>query len=648
MNHSTFPTNTQSNSIETTTAIDLGREYMRRHPGTFYVAGRHSEGWYRMKRARLMAMPTPAICDEIRRLIDTWPTPTLPGAFEETESYLRAKLYTDPAMLEGTPGVKVIDGHPSSARLALDKMSDDDFAAIDPKYTRGAHTHTEAQRRTGYERCKFGRAARRHLAKVEFLTPERVKELRELDDMRRELDKARIELEAAQQAATGASGAAGTVGPNSGNQTGSGAQNGPQAQASAPAPQPQTKASRATGTRSDRLIQALESLGITFRLNRLEDNIEVNGERLDDVKESAIKLMMRDQSFSRADTTDAINVLAGRNAYDPVEDYLLGLQWDGQNHVGQMLTYLTGDGTMVHYKSGDHPLYAALISRWLAGAVARGLDRGKSAFNHQTPMLVLIGPQGIGKSSWARWLTSGIGFEYHRESTLDPHNPEHIRSMVNKWIWEVSELGSSLRRGDRDSLKSFITQEWHTYRKPWGKHPITKPTLCNFVGTLNPETGFLDDPTGHPRFLPVDITAIDHGYSKAIDVNQMWAQVVHEYRAGRLTPELNAAERAALAAVYKEHEVENPLETYIRMYFDVDPSNAAWKAHTASIIQRLREFGILLPADPKVAGRKINDALATMGLALQKHPFTVGTVRGRGYFGIQPNIKVPPTYKGFP
>jgi predicted P-loop ATPase len=389
---------------------------------------------------------------------------------------------------------------------------------------------------------------------------------------------------------------------------------------------------------SSSLLEALGAMGMTFKLNQLEDNIEVDGQRLDDVIAAGINLKLVDQGFSRPNIADGITVLAGRSTYHPVQDYLLGLKWDGHNHLRDLMDYFTGDGKTIQCGGKDEPLHAMLIGRWLTGAAARAIETASpTPFKHQTPMLVLIGGQGIGKSSWVRWLASGIGYEYHRESMVNPHGVEDVRSMVTKWIWEVSELASSLRRSDRDSLKAFITQEWHTYRKPWGKHQITKPTLCNFVGTLNPETGFLDDPTGNRRFLPVVIHALDHGYKDNIDVNQVWAQVVSMYRNGQTTPELNQAELVALAAVHKEHEIENPLETYINMYFDVVPSNQEMRCHTAAILQRLQDFKVGLPADPKVGGRKINDVLAPMGL--KSDEFRIDGVKGRGWIGIAPNAK---------
>jgi len=386
-------------------------------------------------------------------------------------------------------------------------------------------------------------------------------------------------------------------------------------------------------------VEALRSTAHTFALNVLEDTVEIDGRRLDDVTRSKIYLDMIGKGISKNYVDDCINVLSGENTYHPVQRYLNGLQWDGADQVDVLLSHIRGDGrTVVCADGSTQPLHSILVFRWLLGCVARALDGDKAtAFKHQTPMLVFVGGQGAGKSSFVRWLCSGIGYEFHQEGPVNPQKIEDQRSMVTKWIWEVSELGASLRRSDREAVKGFITQEWHTYRKPWGRSNITKPTLCNLVGSINGETGFLDDPTGHRRFLPVQITGLDWNYSKTVDVNQLWAQLVHLYRTGA-SPELTPAERTELAKIHAEHEIENPLLTYLQMYFTIAPGIG--QCFTATIIQRLQAFGVNLSSNTKVAGREINDVLAPLGLT--RKSISIDGIKGWGWIGIQPKKLQPP------
>jgi len=391
-------------------------------------------------------------------------------------------------------------------------------------------------------------------------------------------------------------------------------------------------------TKRDEWLAALNSLGHTFRLNQLEDVPEMDGVPLNDVDRSDLYLEMISRGVSKSYVDDVINVVAKANAYHPVQQYLNGLTWDGGDHLTAFMDHLTGDSPLVTMADGtQHSLHRLLISRWLIGCAARALDGDKeNPFKHQTPVLVFVGGQEIGKSSIPRWLVSSLSIQYHQEGPLDPHKVEDKRSMITKWIWEVSELGSSLRRSDRDALKGFITQEWHTYRKPWGKGNITKPTLCNLVGTVNPEYGFLDDQTGNRRFLPVKITAIDHSYAQRVAVDQLWAQIVHMYRSG-VSPNLSPEEKDALKGEHARHEIENPLQQYLQMYFDIIPGNEDLRCFTAEIVARLRAFNVALSPDVKVAGKQIAEALSTFGL--ERAQTSIGGVKGRVWVGISPNMK---------
>jgi len=75
---------------------------------------------------------------------------------------------------------------------------------------------------------------------------------------------------------------------------------------------------------------------------------------------------------------DVLNVAAKDNAYHPVQKYLTGLVWNGEDHLTAFLDHLTGDSETVTYANGtSQPLWRLLFSRWLLGCVARALDGDK-------------------------------------------------------------------------------------------------------------------------------------------------------------------------------------------------------------------------------------------------------------------------------
>lgn len=364
-------------------------------------------------------------------------------------------------------------------------------------------------------------------------------------------------------------------------------------------------------TKSQQIKSSLRKYG-NFTLNRLEDMPEVDGNPIDDSELSEINLHMLDCGIDKKHIIDAINSVARESSYHPIKDYLDGLQYDGGSHLAEMLSYLTGDDD----KIDGTPVHQVFITKWMLGCVARVLQSGEknNPFKHQNPMLILSGEQGIGKSSWVRWLCSGIGFDYHREGRLSAVSIEDQRSMITKWIWEVSEF--AIDHKTRDATKALITQENHTYRTPYAKRQITKPTLCNLVSTINPQGGILNDATGERRYMPVNIWAIDHDYAKHIDIDSVWAEVHHMYMNGA-SPKLTKEENQALNSARQQHRIENPLEEYIEMYFEItkDPLDTLL---SAEMIKHLEKQGVRLGNSIIGAGMNLRNALAFLGIEKPK------------------------------
>ena len=298
-------------------------------------------------------------------------------------------------------------------------------------------------------------------------------------------------------------------------------------------------------------MAALKSLGLEFRLNLLDDSIEVNGKLLTDNLIGNINPRMRDIGYhKRLDIYEAILIAAGENCYHPVKAYLESLKWDGRQHINQLASYF----------KDTHGIFGLWLRKWLVGAVAKVYEPA------QNPMLVLDGAQGKGKSHFAAWLCP---LERHFvEGAIQPDNNDHHLRLAKTWIWEVSELGATTRKADREALKSFITQKEINARKPYGRFPIQKPAMASFIGTVNDEAGFLNDPTGSRRFLVCTLTDIRWGYSKQININDIWAEANHLYRTGyswRLSPE----EQQLQADINENYEVDEPLVSEVQTYYEI-------------------------------------------------------------------------------
>ncbi len=326
-----------------------------------------------------------------------------------------------------------------------------------------------------------------------------------------------------------------------------------------PTPPAQTKRRRIL---SAEYLKVLNDLGYTFRMNILNDMVEVqrNGawEILSDPIAALIRREMRDKGYEQVNVMeDAYTAEAYLNRYHPVQDYLNSLQYDGGNYIEQ----LAG-----HFVDVDG-VFAFMLRRWLIGAVA------KAHLGVQNRMLVMEGNQGLGKSEFVKWLASVVPDAYI-EGPIETGDKDNLIRLASRWVWEVSEFGNTVRRSDRDALKFFLSMNRVTVRKSYGRIDMVKPTLASWIGTFNDEGGVLNDPTGSRRFMVCKLTAIDWSYTQ-LDPNKIWAEANAAFRSGEPW-NLQPDEAARTNQVNERYEMDDPVEGLLKQFYHVDPQDKTW------------------------------------------------------------------------
>lgn len=222
---------------------------------------------------------------------------------------------------------------------------------------------------------------------------------------------------------------------------------------------------------------------------------------------------------SRGNIDSALSIHASIHAFNEVQDYIKRLQWDGVPRL---------DTLFIDYLGAADTEYNRTVCRKIfTAAVARAMVPG-CKFD---TMLILAGPQGLGKSTLLDKMSRG----WFNDSIRSFEGKEASELLQGVWLVEIAEL-DAFRRTDIARIKQFLSLRADRYRAAYGRHVKELPRCCVFFGTCN-EMEFLQDPTGNRRFWPVDVYEIaptKRVWSDLTDdvVDQLWAEAKARWQSG--------------------------------------------------------------------------------------------------------------------
>lgn len=266
--------------------------------------------------------------------------------------------------------------------------------------------------------------------------------------------------------------------------------------------------------------------------------------------------------FSKAVLWDGLVTAARQRTVHPLQDYLRGLEWDGQPRLSTWLT---------RYLGAEDSDYTRACGRWWAiSAVARALQPGCQA-DH---VIVLEGAQGAGKTTAVRLLAG----DWYLGSLPDLRDKDAVQVLSGRWLVELGEL-DALRGAGATRIKDFVSQTWDVFRPSYGRTPVRRGRGVAFMGTTN-ENHYLDDPTGARRWWPVRVSRCDRDALEQ-DRDQIWAEAMTHYLDGASwhpSPELASAIKDEQEARLQGDPWEDPIDSWCRGRDDVSTGEVLWGA----------------------------------------------------------------------
>lgn len=258
----------------------------------------------------------------------------------------------------------------------------------------------------------------------------------------------------------------------------------------------------------------------------------VPGDRLDDRHDTLMQAWLQRETNDpgwKIDTVRrAADVVAKKNSFNPIRDYLNALPpWDQVPRLPNWLVHYCGAGPAEGDDSREAQSLSAFVSaigeRWWISAIARAFLPGCKV-DH---VLVLEGIKGIGKTSLVDVIFAGK-FAMVTGDVTSKDN----QMLLSAGVWgvlmdELDVLGKSEMR----AVKSWVTAQSERFRPTWGHRHVHRNRSCVFIATVNGDDWALEEDR---RWWPVscgrEAFKLD---DLRQDRDQLMAEALFKYNAGQ-------------------------------------------------------------------------------------------------------------------
>lgn len=190
--------------------------------------------------------------------------------------------------------------------------------------------------------------------------------------------------------------------------------------------------------------------------------------------------------------------------------------WDGEDRIAAMAQAIELDGSQGELGTEE---VEEILKCWMKGVFAR-----LSNHKYQNPVLILHGPQGIGKDYFIDTLTDGLG-QWAKQLALTGNHKDDFSQLSRALVFKISEFDKTAKT-EQSVLKDLIWRPDCYIRDAYARAPVDKINRCSFVASCN-DDDIYKDPSGHRRYWPINLAKISWNYPSSIeDKKQITAQAM--------------------------------------------------------------------------------------------------------------------------
>ena len=265
-------------------------------------------------------------------------------------------------------------------------------------------------------------------------------------------------------------------------------------------------------------------------------------------------------------------------------------RWDGELRLATWLPRFWG--------VPDDEFHREAGTKFLVGSIARQLSPGCK----MDWMLVVIGPQGTGKSSMPSVLFDGLD-----TALIGKPDSKDLVMLIHAGLCSVWDELDTFRKMDMDHLKAVVSNPCDRMRPPYGRNVVVKPRRSVMYGCGNNNDFLQSDPTGYRRYVIVTVDRIIDFEGLERERWQLWAEALWHYEQGDIDfSQVSGATERAMS-----HVIDDPLADevmdFLMAHEVAHPGGAIGMKHVLFALNRTRD------ANNIQVKRTITDTLIAMG-----------------------------------
>lgn len=275
-------------------------------------------------------------------------------------------------------------------------------------------------------------------------------------------------------------------------------------------------------------IQTFLTDHIELRHNVITGRVEYKADHWEPITDRVVNSLWRRMATEwRVSPQDVYRVIQSDFVaqYHPFREYLESLETSENSETD----YIQELAETVTVKGGaeKQQLFCDYLRKWLVAMVAGWID--DSVVNNV--ILVLIGPQGIYKTTWFSCLLPPALEQYfYTKTNANRMGRDDLLTLAQYGLVCCEEL-DTMRPAELNQLKAAVTMRSIDERAAYAHFQEHRAHIASFCGTGN-NPQFLSDPTGNRRWLPFEVEQIRSPREHPLDYDGIYRQAYRLYKSG--------------------------------------------------------------------------------------------------------------------